>query len=101
MSVTRMVELKHIFLHRSLEELESLSSEISRAKDQSEEKCLELARRVLHRIHGTGATLGFTEVGQRAAELRSQLRAAPMPKALLLQSIRALASILREMLRNA
>src|SRR5580698_1571631 len=98
-SGTRMVELKRIFLRRSLEELEALSAEISRAKDQSEEKCVEMARPVLHRIHGTDATLGL-EIGRKAGELRSQLRAAPMPKALLLQSIRSLAVLLRGMLSN-
>lgn len=98
---TRMMELKRIFLRRSLDELESLAVEISRGKDQSEEKCVELARPVLHRIHGTGATLGLTDLGQKAGALRSQLRVTHMPKALLLQSIRALAALLREMLQQA
>ena len=100
-SATRMRELLHLFLRRSLDELECLTSEISRSKDLSEEKCVELARPVLHRIHGTGATLGLTDLGQRAGALRAHLRTTPMPKALLLQNIRALASLLRELLRRS
>lgn len=99
-AASRMIELKRIFLRRSLDELETLSSEISRGKDRSEEKCMELARPVLHRIHGTGASLGMLELGQKAGELRAQLRAAPMPKALLLQSIRAISALLREMIQS-
>jgi hypothetical protein len=42
-----MMQLKRIFLRRSLEELQALSAEISRAKDRSEEKCVEMARPIL------------------------------------------------------
>jgi hypothetical protein len=97
---SRMLALKRMFLRRSLDELEVLSAEISRGKDRSEEKCMELARPVLHRIHGTGASLGMLDLGQKAGELRAQLRAAPMPKALLLQSVRAISVLLRDMVER-
>jgi hypothetical protein len=96
-----MTELKRIFLVRSLGELEALSTAINRADDQTGERCVELACPILHRIHGTGASLGMRELGELARLLRASLNSVPVSKALLLQGIRALVQYLREMPNDA
>jgi hypothetical protein len=93
-----MIELKRIFLVRSLDELEALSAAINRTEDPSGYRCAELARPILHRIHGTGVSLGMKELGEMARALRANLKSEPVSKALVLQGIRTLAHHLREML---
>ena len=65
---SKLAELADRFVTRTAGELVTLRECVDRASKGDSQAYLQL-RDLAHRIHGTGATLGFTEVGEQAATI--------------------------------
>lgn len=82
MQSERFKQLAKQFLVRTSEELTQLRSYLPRAQAGDEQALLAM-QHASHRIHGSGAMLGFKEVSEQAAHIESILRRtgnAPGPK---------------------
>lgn len=75
----RLKELGGQFLLHTREELVLLRAQLPQARRGQDDALLEM-RRVAHRIHGSGAMLGFTAISAVAGQIERILyRAAPAP----------------------
>ena len=73
---SKLAQLGERFLTRSHGELDSLRQHIERARG-GDAKALEELHNLAHRMHGTGATLGFPDVGEQAAHIERLAEAQP------------------------
>lgn len=73
---SKLAQLAQRFIVRTREELGALTQHIGRARD-GDAKSLAEVRNLAHRMHGTGATLGFADVAEAAARLEKLAETAP------------------------
>ena len=73
---TRLAQLAQRFISRTRDELGTLKEHIARARDGDAQSLAEV-RNLSHRMHGTGATLGFADLARQAAQLEKLAESAP------------------------
>jgi len=72
----RMAELAARFIERSMGDLRKMRDDLSRL-DAGDASVLAEIRHLAHRMAGTGATLGFEALGERAASTEALIDALP------------------------
>ena len=64
----RLNQLGVLFLQRSTREMDSLRELLAQLR-RGDATVLEQIRHLVHKMHGTGATLGFESISERAGEI--------------------------------
>ena len=73
---SKLARLAQRFIARTRDELGTLKQHLGRAHDGDAQSLTEV-RNLAHRMHGTGATLGFTELAEKAARLEELAETTP------------------------
>jgi HPt (histidine-containing phosphotransfer) domain-containing protein len=73
---TRMAELAAKFIERTRGDLRTMRGDLEKAR-AGDAAALAQIRHLAHRMAGTGATLGFEKLGERAAGTEALIEALP------------------------
>ena len=73
---SKLEQLAQRFIARTRDEIGTLTEHIGRAR-AGDAQSLSEVRNLAHRMHGTGATLGFTDVAEEAARLETLSETTP------------------------